>query len=150
VELKTERLSRRPEQDRYLVATRDAGLPALLEGLLTIFRATNAKRKYFHLLVSLSKIGLVELPLSMRNIMQRDNLQGINESSNDVKITCSVKTCHIIYVQPKGKGQEIISFDDFRSIVEKHQDAISTRFAQSLKEWAEIPAGRKPLNPADS
>jgi hypothetical protein len=40
VELKTEGLSRRPEQDKYLLASQKAGLPALLEGLLDIFRAT--------------------------------------------------------------------------------------------------------------
>ena len=47
VELKTESLSRRIAQDQYLLASQAVGFPALLGGLLDIFRATAAKRKYF-------------------------------------------------------------------------------------------------------
>ena len=145
VELKTEGRSRRPEQDRYLLAAKEAGLPALLGGILHIFRATTAKRKYFLLLDSLSRMGLLELPSSMREDMQRDRLQGVTRLSDEVKITCDVKTCHIVYVQPTGKGPGIISFDGFRKIVERRQDPISKRFARSLREWAKTPAGMKHL-----
>ncbi len=49
VELKTEGLSRRDNQDAYLLASRKVGFPALLGGVLDIFRATSAKRKYLAL-----------------------------------------------------------------------------------------------------
>ena len=71
------------------------GLPALLDGLLAIFRATTAKRKYFHLLDTLSRLGLIDIPDTMYDIIARDSLQGINVASHEVKVSCSVQQCHI-------------------------------------------------------
>ena len=145
VELKTEGRSRRDKQDRYLAKAKGVGLSVLLDGLLAIFRATSAKRKYFHLLDSLGRKGLLDIPAAMYDIASRDSLQGITEASRDVKVTCPVQQCHVAYVQPNGKGPDIISFDDFRAVVARHGDALSARFAQSLEEWATVPAGTRPL-----
>jgi len=145
VELKTEGRSRRSKQDRYLAAVQKVGLPALLEGLLTIFKVTSARRKYFHLLDSLGRMGLLDIPAAMYDIISRDNLQGVTEASRGVKVICSVRHCHIIYVQPNGEGSDIISFDNFQAVVARHRDAVSARFAQSLKEWVEVPAGTGPV-----
>ena len=146
VELKTDGGSRSEKQDQYLAAAKQTGLSALLEGLLTIFKATSAKRKYSHLLDSLARMDLIDIPDTMYDILARDNLQGITEASRDVRITCAVRQCHIIYVQPNGQGPDVISFDDFRAVVMRHDDAISTRFAQSLEEWPNVPAGTSPLS----
>ena len=146
VELKTEGRSRRGKQDRYLDKAQDVGLPALLDGVLAIFRATSARRKYFHLLDSLGRMGLLDIPAAMYDIISRDSLQGITEASRDVKVTCPVQRCRVVYVQPNGEGPDIVSFDDFRAIVARHGDVVSARFAQSLEEWATVPAGTGPLD----
>ena len=84
VELKTEGLSRRDNQDKYLLASREVGFPALLGGVLDIFRATNSKRKYFALLEHLESMGLLRIPMAMREIMFRPGLQGATEASRSI------------------------------------------------------------------
>ena len=143
VELKTEGRSRRTKQDDYLVAAREAGLPALLEGLLDILRATTAKRKYFCLLNRLERLGLLHIPDAVREIMKQPALHGVNEASHDVEITCPVAELIIAYIQPNGHGNDVISFDDFRSVVGMHDDPFSRRFARSLSEWAQVEAGER-------
>lgn len=143
VELKTEGMSRRDNQDKYLLASREIGFPALLGGVLDIFRATNSKRKYFSLLELLESMGLLRIPIDLKNIMLRPGLQGTTEASRAIEITSSAKECIIVYVQPNGNGDDIISFDDFRAVVQKHDDPVSQRFARSLSEWASIQAGNK-------
>ena len=140
VELKTDTSSRRSEQDAYLKAAKEAGLLSLLEGVLEIFRATNAKRKYIHLIDQLASMGLYQIPDSAREIMAGDNLRGITEASRAVAITSAVTDCAIVYIQPQGSGPESISFGDFSKTVQKHDDEISSRFAQSLLEWAQAEA----------
>ena len=149
VELKTDERSRQKEQDEYLAAAQRVGLPALLSGLIETFRAkgmeSDIRHKYYRLLGTLDRIGILGIPQSLRDIMQKDRLQGLTKASYDVKITCPTQQCHVVYVQPNGEGPDIISFDDFRAVVARHPDAVSARFAQSLEEWAKIPAGTRPL-----
>ncbi len=143
VELKTEGLSRRDNQDKYLLASREAGFPALLGGVLDIFRATNSKRKYFALLEHLETMGLLRIPMEMKEIMSRPSLQGVTEASHSIKVTTSATDCVIVYVQPNGTGDDIINFEDFRAVVQEHDDPVSQRFAQSLQEWAAVRAGER-------
>lgn len=143
VELKTEGLSRRDNQDKYLLASREVGFPALLGGVLDIFRATNSKRKYFALLELLESMGLLRIPMEMKAIMSRSGLQGATEASRTIEITSSATDSIILYVQPNGNGDDIISFEDFRAVVQKHDDPVSKRFAKSLSEWARVQAGNK-------
>lgn len=144
VELKTEGLSRRPEQDEYLLAAQKIGLASLLEGLLDIFRATNSKRKYFCLLEHLEDMGLVHIPILMKEIMARSTLQGANGASKQIEIRTTAAKSLIMYIQPTGIGPGIISFHEFAEVVEKHDDSVSQRFAKSLREWAEVQAGEAP------
>lgn len=145
VELKTEGMSRRQEQDKYLTAAQETGMEVLLDGLLQIFRATTAKRKYFHLLDTLASAGLLTIPEEMYTLMGKDALQGSTAASKTIQITCRAKDHHIVYIQPNGSGEEIISFADFKTVVERHDDSISLRFARSLSEWADIQAGEKKI-----
>jgi hypothetical protein len=145
VELKTQGMSRRDKQDKYLIAAKKVGFPALLEGVLEIFRATNSKRKYFFLLEYLESMGLLQIPMQMKEIISRSILQGLNEASRNIKITTHTTESFIIYVQPNGKGKDIISFEDFRTVVQKHTDLVSQRFAKSLIEWKNTEAGEKKL-----
>ena len=146
VELKTEGLSRRPEQDKYLAAARDVGLYRLLEGLLDIFRATNSKRKYFCLLEHLEVMGLLRIPLTMKDLMAGPNFRGVNEESLEIQITSCPTDCVMIYVQPRGAGSDVVCFRDFAVVVQKHDDPVSRRFAESLSKWAEVEAGENAPN----
>jgi hypothetical protein len=146
VELKTDGASRRTKQDRYLEAARDTGLAALLEGLMTIFRASDSKRKYFHLLDRLAQLGLLEIPDSMREIVSGTDLEGINDMSREVRITCSPTSHDIVYLQPTDNSPVIISFDEFKGVVARHNDILSQRFAQSLAEWARVLPGKGTSN----
>lgn len=141
VELKTEMLSRRVEQDEYLLAARQVGLPGLLAGLLDIFRATNSKRKYFRLLQYLESLDLLQIPTSLKEIMARSHLQGANQASRQIVITRIPIQSRIVYVQPTGEGEDVISFEEFAKVVEKHDDPMSQRFAESLRRWAATRAG---------
>lgn len=141
VELKTDGLSRRNNQDKDLVAARDAGLPALLDGVLDIFRVTKFRRKYFALLKRLECMGLLRIPAEVEEIMSRPRLHGLTKASDSIGVTTSATETIIVHVQPNGTGDEIINFEDFRAVVQAHDDPISQRFAQSLKEWAAIKAG---------
>lgn len=140
VELKTDTSSRRTEQDDYLIAAKRTGLPALLDGVLQIFRATNARRKYYYLIKQLAALDQYQVPGTVREIMAGDNLRGVTEASRRVEVISVVTDCDIVYIQPQGSGPQIISFDDFSKTVQKHDDEISTRFAASLSEWAEVEA----------
>ena len=146
VELKTGGFSRRAEQDEYLIAARDAGLPRLLEGVLDIFRATNSKRKYFCLLEHIEGMGLLRIPMQMREIISRPCLLGINEASLQATVTARVCECLILYIQPNGSGPDVVSFKEFATVVQRHDDPISQRFARSLLEWAEVQAGERLLD----
>ncbi len=143
VELKTEEMSRRDDQDRYLIAAQKAGLPVLIEGVLDVFRVTDAKRKYFCLLEYLESLALIGIPEQLRDIMLRPRLQGATKASRQIQITEQVSEILILYVQPTGTGSEVVSFEEFRAVVQTHDDPISRRFAQSLSEWAGVKAGEK-------
>jgi len=143
VELKTDQLSRSIDQDKYLRASRRVGLPRLLEGLLDIFRATTAKRKYFALLLHLQQMGLVEIPNALVEIMSRPRLQGASEASKKVRILADgMESPRIVYIQPRGDHpREEISFHKFAAVVQRHSDPVAQRFAQSLHEWASVQTG---------
>jgi hypothetical protein len=133
VELKTDGNSRRDKQDAELAAAREAGMPRLLEGVIEIFHATVAKGKYIQLLNRLGRLGLVEV---------QTDLCEKTANSCEVKVTCLSSRLRIIYVQPTADGADTISFDEFRAVVAAHGDPVSARFAVSLKEWADVEAGR--------
>jgi hypothetical protein len=152
VELKTDPLSVRPDQIDYLFSAKQAGLAALVGGVLELFRATPAKRKNFRLLESLERLGLVKIPEILRDIMGRDSLRGASLASREVRVARTPGNCKIVFIQPtveqwqrKESSEEktdAISFEDFARVVEADETAFAQRFAQSLRAWASVPAGR--------
>ena len=150
VELKTDPKSLREKQYKDLVAARNKGLTALLEGLVKIYQATDAKRKYFRLLAYLQSLGLIHIPAELARIMARDSVQGANAAASAITITSRVEDCQIVYVLPKiteverlkYPQAEFITFEEFRVVVTERHDPLSQRFAQSLVEWARVEAGR--------
>ncbi len=143
VELKTDEASRRDAQDRYLIASKKAGMKKLLEGVLQIFRATHAKRKYYCLLKQLEQMGQLEIPSEFTSIMKRRSLKGASEAIESIKITSKVSSCEILYIQPNGGGEQVINFAEFADTIERNNDPLAKRFALSLKEWAAVKAGQR-------
>ncbi len=141
VELKTENLSRRDSQDKYLISSRDIGFSNLIAGIIKIFKATTYKKKYLHLLMHLESLNLISIPAEMNDLLTADNLRGISSLVDQIEITSKVEEVIIIYIQPNGSGEDIISFKDFQYEVKKNDDIVSQRFAKSLLEWAKYPAG---------
>jgi len=124
VELKTDQSSRRPKQDWYLKEARKAGMPALLDGLRKIYHATDSANKYRHLLRALKDAGLI---------------RSIGKTTFDI-IEDKYKIS-ILYLQPKGRGKKIITFIQLADFVGKNRDELSSRFSQSLREWAKRTPG---------
>ena len=142
VELKTEGASRNKPQDKYLRESQLVGLPALLEGVRTIFQSQSSpKRKYFRLLLHLEQMGLLQIPIALKEIMDRPSLRGAPAAAAGIVITAPTTQPHIVYVQPNGDGDGIISFQEFADVVARHPDPVSQRFAASMREWALVRAG---------
>jgi hypothetical protein len=126
VELKTDLGSRREKQDWYLKKAQDIGAIKLLEGLVEIYRATTAKKKYLCLLQSLEIMGLIKFSLG-----------------GEIEIIQDEYRIDVIYIQPNNKNGEenILSFHEAAEIIEQQSDELSIRFAQSLREWASVKPG---------
>ena len=149
VELKTDQASRRVQQDDYLLRAQQVGLPALLGGICSIFRATTKpyRLKWFALMVHLREMGLLQIPASLCDIMACESHRGAPDASNGIVITAPSATPHIVYVQPlagEAGDNSVISFEEYADVVSRHADPLSQRFAESLLEWASIKAGGRP------
>jgi hypothetical protein len=128
LELKTDDSSRRGKQDWYLNRAQEVGLVSLLNGLKKICRATSAKGKYRFLLEKLQSMGLLAVT-----------------KEGDIHIAPVEYSSKVVYLQPNNvDGKEnVVSFREAAEIIERENDDLSERFAQSLREWARIEAGRR-------
>jgi hypothetical protein len=128
LELKTDDSSRRGKQDWYLNRAQEVGLVSLLNGLKKICRATGAKGKYRFLLEKLQSMGLLAVT-----------------KEGDIHIAPVEYSSKVVYLQPNNvDGKEnVVSFREAAEIIERENDDLSERFAQSLREWARIEAGRR-------
>jgi hypothetical protein len=142
VELKTDGASRNEPQDRYLLDAQRVGLPALLDGVCTIFRSRGSpKRKYFKLMLQLEGMGLLRVPVALKEIMDGSNLRGAPAASEAITFTAPTTQPLVVYVQPNGDGEGIVSFQEFADVVARHSDPVSQRFAASIRKWAVAKAG---------
>ena len=128
VELKTDDTSRRDKQDWYLERATQVGLVKLLEGVREIYKATNNKRKYRHLLRALHETGFIVLE-------DRDAFH-IVQIDYDLEIA---------YIQPNNREgkSNIVSFQEASQIIRQHGDELSVRFSDSLLRWATVQAGEE-------
>lgn len=140
VELKTDTSSRRVSQNNYLNAAKQAGLTKLLEGVLMLFKATKSKHKYFSYLLQLESMGLLSVPLKLKQLMLRPSLDGVNDAAEAIEITAHAQSTVVVFVQPTGSRGNIITFDEFSNVVYRYTDPLSRRFAASLERWANTPA----------
>lgn len=137
VELKTDNASIRREQEHYLDEARDKGLPELLDALRAVITKTRARGKYGCLLAQLERLELVT------NVRPGGSFDVTAPNTKPI----------VVYVQPRSAkvrtgtkpiADKTVLFATFAEIVGEHNDPVSQRFAQSLREWACVDAG-KPL-----
>jgi len=128
IELKTDDTSRRDEQDDYLASAQKVNLSALIDGVISIYHATEYKHKYDALIDELASVG----------ILKRDGIDITNLVEEDLDI-------EVLYIQPNPDPglENSISFEYFSNLVAKHTDEFAQRFSKSLKEWAAILPGQK-------
>jgi len=141
LELKTDELSLRCEQDDYLLDAQRTGLPLLLKGIVEITAATKKKAKYLHLLCLLEDLGLLSLPMEIRRRHAAANLRGLGADLQNVRIAIGKCPLRIFYLQPKGNGGDRIGFAEFADWLEPLTDPVSKRFRQSLLTWTKSIAG---------
>jgi hypothetical protein len=126
IELKTDKKSIEKKQDGYLQDAKNKKMPLLLEGLRSIYRATNARDKYRHLLKELEDATLIKNVCDCEFDVVRKN----------TPIT-------VLRLQPTGNAKNIITFKQFADFVGTKEDELSRRFSKSLKEWATTKAGAR-------
>lgn len=146
VELKTEMRSLNDKQKNYLMAASAMPFYKLLEGIKKIFKATTFKRKYYYLLEHLETLGQLTIPQKMKTIIARQKIQGITNEADSIRVAKNMAKPEVVFIQPVEPEKEnlgtTITFEQFRSVVAKHSDPISQRFARSLEEWENVPSGR--------
>ena len=142
VELKTDSSSRRDKQNAYLEAAQNAGIPALIDGLLQIVSATKAKHKYCCLLRLLERLSLVDLPSDLDDALaSRHWDSAVNACLPSVKNVCPVIPVEVFFLQPVSTGPMEIGFEELASWLDG-RDAVANRFAVSLRDWATVKAGQ--------
>lgn len=126
IELKTDDASRRCAQDDYLEAAKRVGFRELLRGVCVLRDKTDARSrgKYDTLLHEFQRMGY------LANVRRRWE---VTDSVPD-RIT-------VLYIQPRAVSNECMGFAEVAAVVERHEDALSSRFAKSLRQWASVPPG---------
>lgn len=152
IELKTDAASHNKKQAEYLYRAREASFTTLLAGLKKSFAKSNAKRKYFQLLLSLERLGLVGISDSLKDIMRRGTLKGATDAISEITTEQaeSVEIRKIVIIQPKVDPKPekpiddaiVITFDDFIAVARKKNDWVSKRFVESLERWKDTEAGK--------
>lgn len=135
VELKTDDLSRRTEQDENLKKAQEVNIKNLIDGLLQINQNTKSNKKYLNLLNEFKEIAWL-----------KEENEVWENSSQDTDI-------EIIYIQPtiKEKNKEedkkyktrTISFEEIANILVEINSDLSKRFAESLRKWTKGPGVTK-------
>jgi hypothetical protein len=124
IELKTDYLSRRTKQDKYLIEAKEVGMYSLLNGLKNIYKGTYSKNKYKHLLRELDVAGFIRF-------IDKEDFEIVD---NEYEIS-------ILYLQPDGFGEDVITFKQLAEFIDNKDDYLSKRFSQSLKDWSSTLAG---------
>jgi hypothetical protein len=118
IEFKTDSGSRRIKQDEYLLASRRAGMNAILNGIIKINLVTTFKNKYVHLIKKLTDAELI--------------------SYNDpfYKPITTQDEIEILYIQPKSDNSNEIGFDEVAKMMSESDDVFYKKFSEILLSWS--------------
>ncbi len=135
IELKTDPASRRDRQDHYLeqACGCDCGLQRIIEGVISIAKASDSRAKYASLLRLLASAGLVHV--SESGPVSKEWFRAVHVLACPPVLTP-------IYLQPGPPegGETVIDFEFVQAYLDRFDDDLSRLFAKSLKRWAR-PAG---------
>jgi len=149
IELKTDMASIREEQECYLKRAGDKSMADILHDLKEIVQATDEKKKYYYLLNTLSKLGLIKIESSdeLKCMIYSENTRGVNRLIGEICVTESEWNPSVVYVQPRECKEDerfnYIYFKEFADIVESQGD-MGGLFAGYLRKWIEDPANNPP------
>lgn len=128
VELKTDCSSTRWEQFEYLCCGAQRSGAVLLEDLRAIRKASRAKIKYDALISAAKEMELTE-----------DSTAKIVGNHTVVLISPSQEFRYrdeaVALFNEKAVSFHVVTFETFRTVVLKHSDPLSARFADSLNRW---------------
>lgn len=118
IEFKTDSGSRRAKQDKYLLASQNVGMKAILDGIIKINSVTKYKAKYSHLIKKLLTAGLVlgNNPNYKANIVRNE--------------------IDVLYIQPKAINSNEIGFDVISKMMSESDDAFYQIFSEILFSWS--------------
>jgi len=119
IELKTDQLSLRDKQKKYLESAAKIKVGGLLNGLKKIYAATSQKVKYDNLLKRL------------------EDVEWIRRVDNSFEVTEPGLEPEVIYILPANpKGEpNVITFDDIIKALEGADNPLTIRFTESLAKW---------------
>lgn len=109
----------RKTQDQYLETAKSLNVPGLVDSFRRIMNASRSYKKYKSYLRELSELDWIV-------------------SSKNYEVTNEKYQMEIIYIVPddsKMDGKKCITFKQIAEILQKNEDEVSKRFAQSLREW---------------
>lgn len=119
VEFKTDTNSRRDEQDKYLLLSKELGTEPIVNGVLQLSQASTYTKKYNHLKEKLSNLGLLN---------EQELYTGLNEG------------LEIIYVQPSNYQNEklVVDFNWIADWLERipNSSEYEKELAFALRKWS--------------
>lgn len=144
VELKTDQASRRDVQDAYLTAAATVGFCTLVDGVVSLCKATASRSfpKYLHLLHRLAMLGFVSIPDSVYEFALPQPRRGLARAIGQIQntVTDGGPQIRVLYIQPHTDDiHPAISFEEFAAAIE-HLGEIGQLFARHLRRWVH-PAG---------
>ena len=153
VEVKTDMDSREPRQYEYMKDAKDKGMRDIICDLKEVAKAKNVKRarkKYFHILHALDKIGLIELPPGLEDKMYQEISRGVYDLIDEIKLL-KVPNLEVICIQPREDKSVARCYSDFRFIyfdeladsIQKHGE-LGELLACYLRRWKSDPGLCRP------
>lgn len=119
IEFKSDSHSRRIKQDKYLLDAQRIGMIALLNGIINISLKTRFRIKYSYLIEKLINAELISL------------------NDNNHKVIVTADKIKILYIQPKAKRDNEISFTKISQIMKDSNDLFYEKFSEMLLSWSD-------------
>ena len=150
VEVKTDMDSLRLLQHEYLSEARIRGLARVLSEFKEIAVASRSRKKYFHLISTLSEMGLLSLPEELKQMMRRGETRGSTRLIQDIEVPDSIESeIEVLFVQPhkhkvdRQNGFHHIYFDEFANRIQSAGE-LGCLLAGYLRRWETGPGCRPP------